>query len=70
MMMTKNNPMQMINQIKQNPLGFLAQKKLNVPPEILDDPNKIMQHLMNTGQISQEAYNNAIQQAMNMGYKP
>lgn len=64
-----NNPMQMLSQLQQNPLGFLAQRKLNIPQNIANDPNKIIQHLMNTGQISQDAYNNAIKQAQNMGFK-
>lgn len=64
-----NNPMQMLSQLQQNPLGFLAQRKLNVPQNIVNDPNKIIQHLMNTGQVSQDAYNNAIKQAQSMGFK-
>ncbi len=69
-MMMKNNPMQMLSQLQQNPLSFLAQQKLNIPKEIANDPNKIIQHLMNTGQVSQDAYNNAIQRAQSMGFKP
>ena len=65
-----NNPFQMINQIKQNPIGFIMQRGLNVPQNIANDPNKIIQHLMNTGQISQEQYNQVIKQAQKMGYKP
>lgn len=65
-----NNPMQMLSQLQQNPLGFLAQRKLNIPQNIANDPNKIIQYLMNTGQTSQNAYNNAIKQAQSMGYKP
>ncbi len=64
-----NNPMQMLSQLQQNPLGFLAQRKLNIPQNIANDPNKIIQHLMNTGQISQDAYNNAIKQAQSMRFK-
>ncbi len=65
-----DNPVQMLNQIKQNPLGFLAQQKLNIPQSIANDPNAIIQHLMNTGQVSQDAYNQAIKQAQTMGYRP
>lgn len=65
-----NNPMQMLSQLQQNPLGFLAQRKLNIPQGIANDPNKIIQHLMNTGQISQDQYNQAIQNAKSFGFKP
>jgi hypothetical protein len=65
-----NNPMQMLSQLQQNPLGFLAQRKLNIPQNIANDPNKIIQHLMNTGQISQDQYNQAIQNAKSFGFKP
>jgi hypothetical protein len=67
--MNKMDPLQMVMQIKQNPGKFLVQRGLNIPSGILNDPNKIIQHLMNTGQISQEQYNNAIKQAQNFGIK-
>lgn len=59
-----NNPMnilQMINQIKSNPAAVLSQR-FNVPQN-LNNPNDIIQHLMNTGQISQQQYNAANQAA-------
>ena len=62
-----NNPMQMLNQLKQNPMQFLGQ--LNVPQNIMNDPNAIIQHLMNNGKISQEQYNQAVNMAKQMGMK-
>jgi len=57
------NPFQMIQQLKQNPMGMLS-KRFNIPQNVnLQDPNAIIQHLMNTGQVSQDAYNWANQQA-------
>lgn len=55
------NPMMsnMIMQIKQNPAQFIIQKGFNVPQGI-NDPNSIIQHLMNTGQVSQAQYNRAM----------
>lgn len=55
------NPMMsnMIMQIKQNPTQFIMQKGFNVPQGI-NDPNSIIQHLMNTGQVSQAQYNRAM----------
>jgi len=56
--MMMNNPMQMLMQLKANPIQFLQRAGLNVPSN-LNDPNEIIQHLMNSGQISQERYNQA-----------
>lgn len=58
-----NNPLQMVNQIRQNPMAFLMQKGMNVPQNIANDPNAIIEHLMKTGQVSQERYNQAVQMA-------
>lgn len=62
------NPMQMLAQLKSNPLGFLRQYGFNVPDN-LTDPNAIIQHLMNSGQISQGAYNQARSMAQGFGLK-
>ena len=47
------NPMQMIQQLQANPIQFLQRAGFNVPSN-LNDPNAIIQHLMNSGQISQQ----------------
>ena len=56
------NPMQMILQLRNNPVAFLQQRGLNIPSN-LNDPNAIIQHLMNSGQISQQSYDRARQMA-------
>lgn len=48
-----------LQNLKQNPMQFLMQKKFNIPQNISNDPNAIIQHLMNTGQVSQQQYNYA-----------
>ena len=48
-----------LQSLKQNPMQFLMQKKFNIPQNISNDPNAIIQHLMNTGQVSQQQYNRA-----------
>lgn len=60
-----NNPMnlmQMFQSFRANPAQFLIQRKLNVPQDLMNDPNAIINHLLRTGQISQEAVNRAYQQ--------
>ena len=63
-MMDFGNLMSMVQNLKSNPMAFLMQRKYNIPPEIANDPNKILQYLVQTGQVSQEQYNTAYQQAM------
>ena len=55
--------MQMLNQFKTNPMQFLIQRRMNVPPNIVNDPNAMLQHLVSTGQISQQQINQAYQLA-------
>lgn len=56
------NPMQMVQQLQANPIQFLQRAGFNVPSN-LNDPNAIIQHLMNSGQISQQNYERARQMA-------
>lgn len=62
------NPMQMLTQLKANPLGMLRQAGFNVPDNI-SNPQAIIQHLMNSGQISQQQLTNAQMMAQNFGAK-
>lgn len=57
-MMGGMNPMQIIQQIKANPMQFLRRGGFNIPQN-MNDPNAIIQHLMNSGQITQQQYDNA-----------
>jgi len=61
MMQNQNqNPMMLLNQIKQNPMQFIMQRGFNVP-QGMNNPQQIVQHLMNSGQISQNSFNKAVQ---------
>lgn len=62
-----NNILQMLTQIKANPMSMLSQ--YGVPQNIANDPQAVIQHLMNTGKISQDQYNQAVKMAQNMGIK-
>lgn len=55
-----NNFMTMLQSLQSNPMQFLMQRKFNIPQNIQTDPNAIVQYLMNTGQVSQEQYNQAV----------
>ena len=65
-----NNLMQTVQSFRQNPMQMLLQRRLNVPQSMMNDPNAIMQHLLSTGQRSQQQMNAAYQMAARMGYNP
>jgi hypothetical protein len=56
------NPMQFLQQLKQNPVQFLLQRRMNIPANIANDPQAILNHLLQTGQVTQDAVNRAYQQ--------
>lgn len=60
--MMQTNMMQMLSQLRQNPVQFLRQRGVNIPQN-MNDPNAIIQHLMNSGQVSQQQYQQARQMA-------
>lgn len=60
MMNNLNNIMAMVGQIKQNPRKILSQR-FNIPENLCNNPNDILQHLLNSGQVSQAQVNNAMQ---------
>lgn len=61
--MNPMNMMQMVQQFRQNPMQMLLQRKMNVPQNIMNDPNAILNHLLQTGQITQNQVNQAYQMA-------
>lgn len=54
------NMMQTLQQLRANPGQVLQQAGLNIP-QGMNDPNAIIQHLLQSGQVPQEAYNKALQ---------
>lgn len=62
-MMGMGNMMGMLSQLKQNPIQFLMQRRMNLPQGIPNDPQAILNHLVSTGQVSQEQVNQAYQMA-------
>ena len=64
-----NNPLMggmpnaaMLSQLKSNPIAMLQKAGFNVPSDI-SSPQAIIQHLMNTGQVSQQQLSQAQQMA-------
>lgn len=55
----------MYQRFRQNPMQMLNQR-FNIPQNVnLNDPNAILQHLMNSGQVSQNQINQVMQMKNN-----
>ena len=53
--------MDFYQRFRQNPIQMLNQR-FNIPQNVnLSDPNAILQHLMNTGQVTQNQINQVMQ---------
>lgn len=55
---------QMYAQFQQNPMGMLA-RRFNIP-QGMNSPQDIVQHLLNSNQVTQDQVNGAMQQLRNM----
>ncbi len=53
------NPLNEFQSFMSNPIQFMAQRKINIPQQYLNDPNGAIQYLMNSGRITQDQYNRA-----------
>ena len=60
------NIMNMLSQLKQNPMALLQKAGYNIPSN-LNDPRQIVQHLTQSGQINQNQLNQAQQMAQMFG---
>lgn len=55
-----NQIMNMYQQLRSNPMQLLA-RRFNLPQGMnMNNPNDIIQHLLNTGQISQQQLNSVV----------
>lgn len=55
---------------QNNPVQFLTQRRLNIPPQMLNNPQGAIQQLMNNGQMSQQQYNQLSQMANQLQQNP
>lgn len=62
------NMMQMLQQLKSNPVQFLMKSKFNLPQNIdTNNAQSIVNYLVQSGQVSQDLYNKAYNMARQMG---
>lgn len=63
-----HNIMQMVQQLKANPMQFIMQRRMNLPQSVnVNDPNAILNYLVQSGQIDQNRINQAYQMANSLG---
>jgi len=58
--------MQMLPQLKGNPMQFLSQRGIQIP-QGMNNPQQIVQQMLNSGRITQAQVDQARQMAMNSG---
>lgn len=58
--------MQMLPQLQQNPMHFLAQRGIQIP-QGMNNPQQIVQQMLNSGRISQAQVDQARQMAAQFG---
>lgn len=56
----KPNPMELMGQFRQNPIGALKQVGYDIP-DGMNNPQQIVQHLMQSGQLPNERLQKAQQ---------
>ena len=61
------NIMQMLQQFKQNPAQALMRSRFKLPQNVqMNDPNAVINYLVQSGQVSQAQINNAYQAAQRL----
>lgn len=65
----QNSLLNKIRQIMQNPVQAIMQSRMNIPQQYQNDPHGAVEYLIQSGQISQDDLNKAVQMAQNLGFK-
>ena len=65
----QNGIMQQFNQFRQNPVQFLIQRRMNIPPQFMNDPRGAVNYLLQSGQMSNQQLQQLSQMANQMGLK-
>ena len=69
-MIDMNSLMPMFKGFMNNPMQFFLSKKMNLPPDALNNPQQTIQNLLNSGQMSQAQFNKFAQMAKQMQDDP
>lgn len=55
------NIMGIVQNFMQNPFQFMIQRRFNIPQNLAQNPQGMVQHLLDSGQITQQQLNQARQ---------
>ena len=55
-------PFQEFIKFAYNPNQYMASKGFNIPANMMNNPNSVIQYMMNSGMLSQQQYNSAVNQ--------
>lgn len=67
--MGQNSIFGKFKQFMQNPMQYLMESRMNVPPQYQNDPKAAFDYLVQTGQIDQNNVNKVMNMAQQMGIK-
>jgi len=62
------NFMQTLQEFKADPIGFALSRKFNIPANLRNDPNAMLNYLLSTGQRSQAQVNDAYRRMMGQNF--
>ena len=65
----QNQLLNQFQQFKSNPMSFLVQRNVNIPRNLMNNPEEAVNYLLKNGQMSQEQYNQLSQMASTLGLK-
>ena len=57
------------NVFRQNPIQFMAQRKLNIPPEFQNDPKSAVSYLLQNGIMNNGAMQRVMGTLQRMGFR-
>ena len=57
------------NSFLQNPMQFMMKKRINIPEQYANDPEKAVRYLVNNGQMPQQVFNELRNAVSKMGFK-
>lgn len=66
---SKSTPNGLFSRFMQNPMQALLASKYNIPQEYSNNPEQIINYLLNSGQITQQQLDSMVSRAQKMGVK-
>lgn len=66
----QQNQQQLFQNFRSDPAGFMRDHGINIPDGVnMQDPGAILNSLMQTGQVNNQMYQQAMQMMRTMGFK-